>query len=122
VIDLVIGPRQSGKTEELKSLYRRKPGIFVVHDHQEKKQLQEIGILGFTYRESILQTGYGYKGNYNNFYFDEFFHQDIITFEDIVALDAADKNIHIRGTPMGPGGIPIWFDVYMKEKYPESMI
>lgn len=119
MIDFEVSPRNSGKTTELIELMKLNPGNLYVINYNEAQRIKKTyGITAKLY-DDIIRNGFGLNQWY---YFDEFFTNDFINYDDIIELDKAGKNIVIRGTPVATYEPSDKFMEYLKTNWPEYCI
>ena len=90
MIDFEISPRSSGKTTELINMYNENVGMFVTIPGDIKRFNIEYIISYQRLKEHL----YYIKG-FEWLYFDNFFNQREISYNDIIQLDKLGKNIKI---------------------------
>ena len=120
MIDFKISPRGSGKTTEIIEMFKKNPGTIFVNNIAEKlrfsvtNKISEYSVKKYSEFDRILGNKW--------LYFDEFFTQNQISYEDIIDLDKAGFNIVIRGTPVSTREPSDEFWEYLKENYPENLL
>lgn len=119
MIDFQVSPRSSGKTTELIELMKLNPGNLYVNDYNEVQRIKKTYGINVKLYADIMKSGFGLNEWY---YFDEFFTNSFINYDDIVKLDKAGKNVVIRGTPRETHEPSEKFWNYLKENYPEYCI